>query len=106
MAIERTIKVRVAYALPARQYVEEVSVPVGSTVRDAIEASTLLHRFSDIDLARNRVGVYSRLIELDAIAGDGDRIEIYRSLIADPKDVRRQRAKAGVKRSGVKKSRR
>jgi len=96
MAIERTIRVRVAYALPARQCVEEVTVPVGSTAREAIEASTLLSQYTEIDLGRNRIGIYSRLIEPDAVVEDGDRIEIYRTLKADPKVVRRQRAKQGL----------
>jgi putative ubiquitin-RnfH superfamily antitoxin RatB of RatAB toxin-antitoxin module len=99
MAIERTIRVMVAYALPARQCVEEVIVPVGSTAREAIEASTLPGKFSDmdpgIDLGRNRIGIYSRLIDPETVVEDGDRIEIYRALKADPKVVRRQRAKEG-----------
>jgi putative ubiquitin-RnfH superfamily antitoxin RatB of RatAB toxin-antitoxin module len=99
MAIERTISVLVAYALPTRQCVEEVIVPVGSTAREAIEASSLPAQFSDIDPGighgRNRIGIYSRLIEPDTVVGDGDRIEIYRALKADPKVVRRERAKEG-----------
>ena len=103
MAIERTISVLVAYALPTRQCVEEVIVPVGSTAREAIEASTLPGQFSDIDPGidpgighgRNRIGIYSRLIEPDTVVEDGDRIEIYRALKADPKVVRRERAKEG-----------
>jgi putative ubiquitin-RnfH superfamily antitoxin RatB of RatAB toxin-antitoxin module len=95
MAIERTIRVKVAYALPVRQCVEEVTVAIGSTAREAIEASTLPGQFSEIDLGRNRIGIYSRLIEPGTVVEDGDRIEIYRALNADPKVVRRQRAKEG-----------
>ncbi len=102
MAIERTICVKVAYALPARQCVEEVTVPVGSTAREAIEASTLPAQFSEIDPGRNRIGVYSRLIEPGTVVEDGDRIEIYRALKADPKVVRRQRAKEGRRMGGAK----
>lgn len=102
MAIERTICVKVVYALPARQCVEEVTVAVGSTAREAIEASTLPGQFSEIDLERNRIGVYSRLIESGAVIEDGDRIEIYRALKADPKVVRRQRAKEGRGMGGAK----
>jgi hypothetical protein len=103
MAIERTISVLVAYALPTRQCVEEVIVPVGSTAREAIDASTLPGQFSEtdpgtgpgMDFGQNRIGIYSRLIEPGTVVEDGDRIEIYRALKADPKVVRRQLAKEG-----------
>ena len=97
----RTIRVRVAYALPDRQWVEEVTAPVGSTAREVIAASSVLDRFEGIDLDRDRVGVYSRLIDVDAVVSDGDRIEIYRPLSADPKEVRRARAKKGRTRGRV-----
>jgi putative ubiquitin-RnfH superfamily antitoxin RatB of RatAB toxin-antitoxin module len=82
----------VAYALPSRQAVEEVTAPAGSTAREIIESSSLLREFPEIDLARNSVGVYGRLIDPDRVVEDGDRIEIYRPLVADPKAVRRRRA--------------
>lgn len=92
---EKTIKVEVVYATPARQHVERVTVPIGSTAREVIEKSDLLSRFVDIDLSENKVGIYSRLIELGAVVEDGDRLEIYRPLKADPKVVRRHLAKKG-----------
>lgn len=91
----RTIKVKVAYALETQQVVEDLTIPVGSTAREAVEASSLLSRFSEIDLGRNRIGIYSRLITADTVVEDGDRIEIYRPLQADPKSVRRELAKQG-----------
>ena len=91
----RTIRLKVVYALRSRQAVEDVTVPVGSTAVEVIEASSLLRRFPEIDLSRNSIGVYSRLIGLDSVVEDGDRIEIYRPLEADPKAVRRQLAKEG-----------
>ena len=91
----RTIKVRVVYALQAQQVVEDMTVPVGSTAKEVIEASSLLSRFPDIDPGRDRIGIYSRLITADVVVEDGDRIEIYRPLQADPKSVRRELAKQG-----------
>lgn len=91
----RTIRLKVVYALRSHQVVEGVTVPVGSTAAEAIEASTLLEQFPEIDLRRNSIGVYSRLIGPELVVEDGDRIEIYRPLEADPKAVRRELAKEG-----------
>jgi putative ubiquitin-RnfH superfamily antitoxin RatB of RatAB toxin-antitoxin module len=98
----RTIRVEVVYALPSRQRVERVTAPIGSTAREVIESSELLSQFPEIDLARNRIGIYSRLIELNAVVQEGDRIEIYRPLQADPKSVRRQLAREGKTMGGGK----
>ena len=92
---EPTIEVELVYATPMQQYVTKMTVPIGSTAREVIEKSDFLSRFADIDLSKNRVGVYSRLIELDAVLNDGDRLEIYRPLRADPKAVRRKLAEEG-----------
>jgi putative ubiquitin-RnfH superfamily antitoxin RatB of RatAB toxin-antitoxin module len=89
---EGGIGVEVVYALPERQIVVETLVVAPATVRAAIEASGLLAAFPEIDLSRQRVGVFGRLRELDAAVEQGDRIEIYRPLVADPKEVRRRRA--------------
>ncbi|EPC0821972.1 RnfH family protein [Escherichia albertii] len=86
------ITVEVAYALPERQYLQRVKLQEGATVEEAIRASGLLELRTDIDLAKNKVGIYSRPAKLSDIAHDGDRVEIYRPLIADPKELRRQRA--------------
>ncbi|EEQ03552.1 hypothetical protein yrohd0001_21150 [Yersinia rohdei ATCC 43380] len=85
------------YALPERQYLRTVSLDVGSTVEDAINTSGLLELRSDIDLKKNKVGVYSRPVKLSDKLNDGDRVEIYRPLIADPKELRRQRAEQAKK---------
>ncbi|MCZ8857822.1 RnfH family protein [Escherichia albertii] len=86
------IAVEVAYALPERQYLQRVKLQEGATVEEAIRASGLLELRTDIDLAKNKVGIYSRPATLSDIVHDGDRVEIYRPLIADPKELRRQRA--------------
>ncbi|AOF16972.1 RnfH family protein [Yersinia enterocolitica] len=74
-----------------------VSLEAGSTVEEAIKASDLLELRSDIDLTKNKVGVYSRPVKLGDKLNDGDRVEIYRPLIADPKELRRQRAEQAKK---------
>lgn len=89
------IHVEVVYALPAVQRLRRVKLPAGSTVRDAIERSGLLAECPEIDLATNKVGVFGKLTRLDAALRQRDRVEIYRPLVADPKDVRRRRAAEG-----------
>lgn len=86
------IAVEVAYALPQKQYLQRVTLDEGVTVEQAIQASGLLTLRDDIDLTKNKVGIYSRPVKLDDVVHDGDRVEIYRPLIADPKELRRQRA--------------
>jgi len=89
------IQVEVAYALPERQVLLPLKLPAGATVEEAIQRSGLLERFPEIDLAQTKVGIFSKLTKLDAVLRDKDRIEIYRPLIADPKEVRRKRAEEG-----------
>ncbi|WMT13677.1 RnfH family protein [Serratia fonticola] len=91
------IRVEVVYALPERQYVRQIKLAAGSSVEQAILTSGLLELRSDIDLASNKVGIYSRPAKLSDELNDGDRVEIYRPLIADPKELRRQRAEKAKK---------
>ncbi|WP_435945941.1 RnfH family protein [Dryocola sp. BD586] len=86
------LNVEVVYALPEKQYLRQVKLAQGSTVEQAIEASGLLELRSDIDLSKNKVGIFSRPVKLSDEVNEGDRVEIYRPLIADPKELRRQRA--------------
>lgn len=86
------IGVEVAYALPDQQVMLAVDVAPESTIEAAIRESGLLERFPEIDLEQNRVGVFGKLAKLSDSLRAGDRIEIYRPLIADPKEVRRRRA--------------
>ncbi|ECQ7266458.1 RnfH family protein [Salmonella enterica subsp. enterica serovar Montevideo] len=90
--------VEVAYALPEKQYLQRVTLEEGATVEEAIRASGLLELRTDIDLAKNKVGIYSRPVKLTDTVQDGDRVEIYRPLIADPKTLRRQRAEKSAGR--------
>jgi len=89
------INVEVIYALPAQQPLLRVQLPEGATVGDAIRASGVLEAHPEIDLAKNKVGIFSKLVKLDEKVRDRDRVEIYRPLIADPKEVRRKRAEEG-----------
>ncbi len=95
MADAERIEVEVAYARPDEQVLLTLRVPRGATVGDALEASGLLKRFPEIDLARNKVGIFGRLTSLAHTLREGDRVEVYRPLIADPKEVRRRRAAQG-----------
>ena len=88
-----SIKVLVALALPQLQEVVEVELPRGARVADAIEAARLRERFPGLEPARMAVGIWSRPCGLDAPLRDGDRVELYRPLSADPKSMRRARAR-------------
>lgn len=89
------IKVEVAFALPEEQIIVPLSLDKGTTIVDAIKRSGLLERYKQIDLETNKVGIFGKLAKLDKELREGDRVEIYRPLIADPKEVRRKRAAEG-----------
>jgi putative ubiquitin-RnfH superfamily antitoxin RatB of RatAB toxin-antitoxin module len=93
--MQNEIMVEVAYALPKEQLIIPVRVPVGTTAEDAIKLSGILQKFPDIDLAANKFGIFGKLTKPDTVLRELDRVEIYRPLIADPKEVRRQRAAEG-----------
>ena len=84
--------VEVAYALADKQSLLTIEVERGATLKDAIEASGILESFKQIDLTKDRVGIFSKFASLDTILQEKDRVDIYRSLVADPKEVRKQRA--------------
>jgi putative ubiquitin-RnfH superfamily antitoxin RatB of RatAB toxin-antitoxin module len=88
------MKIGIAYALPQRQVWFDVELPDGATIQDAINRSGILKQFPEIDLEKQKVGVYGKLSKLDAVLDDGDRVEIYRPISCDPKTVSRK-AKAG-----------
>jgi uncharacterized protein len=89
------IDIEVVYALPGEQMLLRQSVPAGATVADAIHASGVLEKHPEIDLDKNKLGIFGKLTKADTVLRDKDRIEIYRPLIADPKEVRRKRAEKG-----------
>jgi putative ubiquitin-RnfH superfamily antitoxin RatB of RatAB toxin-antitoxin module len=84
--------VEVAYARPDTQVILEVEVDENATVNEAIVMSGILDQFEDIDLAKNKVGIFGKLTKLDQTLREKDRVEIYRPLIADPKASRKKRA--------------
>jgi len=87
-----TIKIELTYGTPQKQSLLALSVPSTSTVEKAITQSGILLIYSEIDLSVNKVGIWNRSCKLDSLLREGDRIEIYRPLIADPKEVRKRRA--------------
>ena len=89
------ISIEVVYALPSEQTLFKVQVPQDATVTEAIRLSGILEKYPGIDLDKNKFGIYGKLTKIDAVLRDKDRIEIYRPLLADPKDVRRKRAEEG-----------
>lgn len=90
------LTVEVVYALPERQKIMVISVAEGTTVEQAIIQSGIMDYFDGIDLAQNPVGIWNRTCQLSDTLRSGDRIEIYRPLIADPKEIRRRRAEKAV----------
>lgn len=89
------INIEVVYALPEEQLLLKRSVPMGTTVAGAIQSSGVLDKHPEIELDKNKLGIFGKLTKADAVLRDKDRIEIYRPLIADPKEVRRKRAEEG-----------
>jgi len=90
-----SIHVQVCYATPSEQVLRDLNVAPDSTLQQALVQSGILQDFPEIDLAAARVGIFGKLKKLDASLRDHDRIEIYRPLIADPKEARRRRVAKG-----------
>ena len=84
--------VEVAYACDNKQSLISFKVKEGTTVKEAIEFSGILEMHKQIDLSKDRLGIFSKFATLDTVLREKDRVEIYRPLIADPKKVRKERA--------------
>ena len=91
------MNIEVVYGDAERQTLLSLDIDASDSIEDAINKSGILEQFSDIDLSVNKVGVFGKISKLSATLKAGDRIEIYRPLIADPKEVRRRRAAEGKK---------
>ena len=89
------LNIEVCYALSGKQEIVRLKLPTGATAQQALEASGLLTKYPEIDLKKNKFGIFAKLSKLDSVLRDQDRVEIYRPLIADPKEVRKQRAAEG-----------
>ena len=88
------IRIEVAYATPDKQILLKMDVPAACTVAEAIDLSGIRAEFPDMEPDPIAVGIFSRKVSLDYTLRDGDRVEIYRPLVADPKEMRKQRARA------------
>jgi len=86
-----TLQVQVCYAGPGAIFLEEVTLPAGATLEQAIHASKLLAQAPEIDLATCKFGIYGKVRSLDTVLRERDRVEIYRPLLADPMEARRRR---------------
>jgi len=87
------ICIEIAYAMPGKQAILNLTVMPGTTAGEAIEQSDIKDEFPEMKIDPAGIGIFSRKVTLDYVLREGDRIEIYRPLIADPKEVRRERAK-------------
>ncbi|MEN8176365.1 MAG: RnfH family protein [Pseudomonadota bacterium] len=89
------LHVEVAYATPERQLILELDGEAGLTLEEAVKRSGILQEFPEIDMDELKAGIFGKVARRDAVLRDGDRVEIYRKLIADPKEARRKRAAEG-----------
>ena len=95
--------VEVAYALEKKQTLLELEVDEGTTLKQAVELSGIIDAYPQIDLTKDKTGIFGKIAKLDRVLREKDRVEIYRPLIADPKQVRKERAAQGkAMRSGKK----
>ncbi len=92
---DEKINVELVYALPTQQMLLKSEVPKGATIAEAVKLSGILDKFPEIDVEKGRFGIFGKLSKVDTVLREKDRIEIYRPLIADPKEVRRKRAEEG-----------
>jgi len=93
------LRITVVYALPAQQYQVTLRLATSATVNDAVERSGLTHRFPDLLQRPLACAIFSRPVELSTVLRDGDRVELLRPLLIDPKDQRRQAAARARRKS-------
>lgn len=96
-ATTESIYIEIAYATPEQQLILEDHVPPGTSPREAVLKSTIDEYFPEIEKENCDIGIFGKVIRPDHVLENGDRIEIYRPLIADPKEVRKKRAAQGLK---------
>ncbi len=92
MPTTEMLRVEIIYALHDRQALLVLEVEEGTTAQQAVERSGILQRYPEIDLAGVGLGIFGRVVSPGTSLSDGDRVEIYRPLIADPKEARRKKA--------------
>jgi hypothetical protein len=89
------IKIEVVYALPNEQHLLTLDVKPETTLAEAVKLSGLADKYPEIDLIKGKFGLFGKLSKADTVLREKDRVEIYRPLLADPKEVRRKRAEEG-----------
>jgi hypothetical protein len=104
MSNDKTITVEVAYALPHKQALLKIEVPIGTTVLEAAQLSGIADKFEGVDLDNAKFGIFGQVVAPKQVLRTGDRVEIYRPLIADPKEVRKARAERAKERRQQEKS--
>ena len=92
MGVSDFIHIKVCYALSHHQEMVSLELPASSNVLDAINCSEILEIYPEIDLSKNSIGIFGKIVDLDHVLADKDRVEIYRPLLIDPMEARRQRA--------------
>lgn len=90
---ENMIQVEVAYAATDKQLIVAVNVPAGTTAKEAVEQSNIARKFPELDSENQPMGIFGHQIKASQVLREGDRVELYRPLLCDPKEVRRRRAK-------------
>lgn len=94
----KTINIEVVYASPTQQHMIKLAVNADCTIETAIKQSGILEIYPEINLAKNKVGIFSKQKSMDHLLQEGDRVEIYRPLLIDPKEARRAKAKKNTLR--------
>jgi putative ubiquitin-RnfH superfamily antitoxin RatB of RatAB toxin-antitoxin module len=98
------INIEIAYALEHKQTLLNLQVEEGTTLKQAVEISGILDTYPQINLLKDKTGIFGKVAKLDTVLRQKDRVEIYRALIADPKQIRKERAAQGKKMRSGKKS--
>jgi len=91
------MEIEVVHATPEKQVLIKIEVPAGTTVAEAVELSGIRAEFPTLEVSPGSVGIFSQKVGLEHVLRSGDRVEIYRPLLADPKEMRKQRAKTSGK---------
>ena len=92
---DEKINIELVYALPDEQILLKLEVPTATNIAEAVRLSGILVKHPEIDVEKGKFGIFGKLSKTDTTLREKDRIEIYRPLIADPKEVRRKRAEEG-----------
>lgn len=97
----KMINIQIAYALPQQQHVLKLQVAVNTTAEQALQQSGWLDKFPELNLSENKLGIFGKVVPNKTVLRDGDRLEIYRPLLADPKEVRKRRAAEAAKKKAA-----